>query len=124
MAVNFFAQIKDTRSNHDFSFVMGSLWGRAMQHKLRETDLSFLDSLIVEDQCQLIAEFFKELNEEMNRTYNPKSWRRQDALMSFAGSFQQEMGGDITEAPKRLIVESNSHVPTDVLNNPASELIT
>lgn len=72
----------------------------------------------------MIAEFFEELNEEMNRTYNPKSWRRQDALMSFAGSSQQEMGGDITEAPDGLIVESNSHQPTDVLHNPALELIT
>lgn len=71
----------------------------------------------MEDQCLMIAEFFVELDEEMNAMYNSKSWRRQDALMSFAGTLQEEfLIGSNTE--------SNSNELADDLPVTAPELIT
>jgi len=114
VAENFFAQIKNTRCNYDFGFVIGSLWERAMHHNFRETDLSALDSLTVEDQCRLIAEFFEELEEEMNMLYNPKSWSRQDALLSFAGQLYEELCGDTgMELRSGSMAELNSNEPEE-----------
>ena len=65
----------------------------------------------------MIAEFFVELDDEINAMYNPKSWRRQDALLSLAGTLQEEF----------LIIsnaESDSNEPMDVFPVSASKLIT
>jgi len=91
LARSFFVQINDTNSSHDLAAVIVALWERAVEHKFCETDLPFFDSLTVKEQCLMIAEFFKELDDEMNTMYNPKSWRRQDALLSFAGILQEQL---------------------------------
>jgi len=117
LARSFFAQIDDTRSDHDLEAVIVALWERAVEHKFCDTDLPVLDSLTVEEQCSMIAEFFAELDDEMNAMYNPKSWRRQDALLSLAGVLQEEF----------LIISnagSNLNEPMDDLPVPDSKLIT
>ena len=93
----FFAQIDTPDSVLSSERATDILWEETMQKRIFEDEITSLDPLAPEDQSKAIADFFAELEGELQEICETESCTRREALLLYTEALYQSTPGDFEE---------------------------